>query len=95
MPPVHRLGELCTGHQCFPPRPNVQASPNVFAEGIPVHRQGDMWAAHVCGLAVHAAPLAKGSATVFVNGRGCARIGDPVACGSYAAMGAATVFVGG
>lgn len=96
MPAVHLLGGMCTGHGCYPPRNNVQASPNVFAEGKPVHRQGDMWATHACPPdPSHTAPLAKGSSTVYVNGMQCGRIGDPVGCGSFAADGAGTVFAGG
>lgn len=95
MPAVHLLGGMCTGHACFPPRNNLQAASTVFAEGIPIHRQGDMWAPHVCGLSVHASVLAKGSATVYVEKKQCGRIGDPVACGSFAVDGAGTVFAGG
>ena len=48
MPGVSRLGDVCTGHGCFPSRPSTGASPNVFVNGIPVHRQGDSWAPHCC-----------------------------------------------
>lgn len=95
MPAVHKLGQQCTGHGCYPPRPNVQASPNVYCEGIAIHRQGDMWGSHCCNASCHSSVLAQGSSTVYVNGKQCARIGDPVACGSYAAQGAGTVFAGG
>lgn len=95
MPAVHLLGGMDSGHGCFPPRNNVQASGDVFAEGIAVHRQGDMWAPHACPPNVHASVLAKGSSTVYVNGKQCARIGDPVACGSNTVDGAGTVFAGG
>lgn len=95
MPAVHLLGGMCTGHGCYPPRNNLQAASTVFVEGIPVHRQGDMWAPHTCGDSVHASVLAKGSATVYVEGKQCGRIGDPVACGSVAIDGATTVFAGG
>lgn len=95
MPGIHLLGGLGSGHLCYPPHNNVQASSNVFVEGRAVHRQGDLWAPHQCGPNVHASVLAKGSSTVFVNGKGCGRIGDPVACGSVAIDGAVTVFAGG
>lgn len=95
MPAVTRLGDNCTGHGCWPPRPNNQASPNVFVNGIAVHRQGDGWAVHCCGPACHAGNLASGSATVYVNGKQCGRVGDPVNCGSTAAEGSPNVFAGG
>lgn len=95
MPAVTRLGDVCTGHGCWPPRPSVQASPNVYANGIAVHRQTDGWAVHCCGPACHASVLAQGSATVFANGLELGRIGDPVACGSAVAVGSHNVFAGG
>ena len=76
MPGVSRLGDVCTGHGCFPSRPSTGASPNVFVNGIPVHRQGDSWAPHCC-VTCHGSVLAAGSPNVFVNGMEIARIGDP------------------
>ncbi len=95
MPAVHRLGDVCTGHGCFGSRPNNQASPNVFINGIPAHRQGDSWSSHCCGPPCHGSTLAAGSSTVFVNSLQLARIGDPVACGSACASGSGNVFAGG
>ena len=93
MPAAARLGDLDTGHGCFPPRPSVQGSPNVFVNFMPAHRQGDAWAVHCC-VSCHASALAQGSATVFANGLQFGRIGDPVACGSQVATGSPNVFVG-
>lgn len=97
MPAVSRLGDNCTGHGCWPPRPSTGASPNVRVNGIAAHRQGDAWAAHTCPTIpeTHASVLAAGSTTVRVNGKQLARIGDPVACGSSIAQGSANVFAGG
>ena len=97
MPGVARLGDICTGHGCWPPRPSTGGSPDVFADGIAVHRQGDAWAAHTCPAIpeTHASVLASGSATVFANSLQFGRIGDPVACGSAVAQGSSTVFAGG
>lgn len=96
MPAVTRLGDICTGHGCFPPRPSTGASGNVFANGIAVHRQGDSWAAHGCpSCAPHGGNLSSGSGTVFANGKQLGRIGDPVDCGSSVADGSSTVFAGG
>lgn len=97
MPAVSRLGDNCTGHGCWPPRPSTGASPNVRVNGIAAHRQGDAWAPHTCPTIpeTHASVLAAGSTTVSVNGKQLARIGDPVACGSAVAQGSANVFAGG
>jgi uncharacterized Zn-binding protein involved in type VI secretion len=95
LPPVGRLGDVCTGHGCFPSRGNVSASPNVFTNSIPTHRRSDAWASHCCGPACHGSVLASGSTSVFVNNLDCSRIGDPVACGSAVSSGSPNVFAGG
>lgn len=97
MAAVTRLGDSCTGHGCWPPRPSNGASPDVYANGIAVHRQGDCWAPHTCPSIpeTHASVLASGSSTVYANGKQLGRIGDPVACGSTVAAGSGDVFAGG
>lgn len=95
MPAAHRLGDICTGHGCYSPRPNVSASPNVFVNGIASHRQGDAWATHCCGPACHGGDAASGSPNVFVNGLPKCRIGDSVSCGSSMSTGSPNVFVNG
>lgn len=94
MPAVVRLGDMCTGHGCWPPRPNVEGSPDVFINGLPAHRVGDGWESHTCPAIpeTHASVAAGGSPTVFVNGRALCRVGDPVACGSTMATGSGDVF---
>jgi len=94
MAAVTRLGDMCTGHGCWPPRPSVGASPDVFVNARGAHRLGDGWAAHTCPSIpeTHASVLAAGSPTVFCNGLQLGRIGDPVACGSAVASGSPTVF---
>ena len=95
MPAVHRKGDICTGHGCFAPRPNAQGSPNVFCNSIPVHRQGDSWNVHCCGIPCHGGSLAAGSSSVNSNSKQLGRISDPVSCGSAAANGSGNVFAGG
>lgn len=94
MPAVTRLGDSCTGHSAFPPRPNDSASGDVFCNGIAVHRQGDHWVVHCARSSCHDSSLASGSSTVYVNGKQVARIGDPIACGSVSAEGSNNVFSG-
>lgn len=95
MPASSRLGDICTGHGCFPPRPSIGGSPNVFINGIKALRVTDPYAVHVCGIAAHGSQVAAGSGTVYVNGLPMARIGDAVACGSAVAQGSPNVFAGG
>lgn len=91
---VVRLGDLSFGH-CYPPRPCITASPNVFSNGIPNHRQFDWWAVHCCGDSCHDGYLLTGSPTYFVNGRQQGRIFDPISCGDTAGLThSPNVFVG-
>jgi uncharacterized Zn-binding protein involved in type VI secretion len=92
---VVRLGDICSGHGCFPPRPNVQASADVIVNGRGWHRLGDGWAGHGCAVCpAHGGRAASGSHTVFVNGRPACRIGDAVSCGSSMVHGSDNVFCG-
>ena len=100
MPPVTRLGDTGTGHECFPPRSSTSGSPNDFVNGIPAHREEDSWATHTCTHpevphGTHGGSLASGSSTVYANGKQLGRIGDPVSCGSNVATGSKNVFAGG
>ncbi|HIJ12054.1 TPA: PaaR repeat-containing protein, partial [Candidatus Woesearchaeota archaeon] len=79
---VHRKGDLCTGHDCWPPRPNNQGSPDVFTNDIPQHRITDSWSSHCCGPPCHGANTIEGSPDVFVNDLKMARKTDDVSCGS-------------
>lgn len=94
---IARLGDVCTGHDCYPSRPNVQGSGNVFVCGIPAHRMGDGWASHChCGDdGCHGGVTVRSSGTVFCNGLGLARVGDKVSCGSSIATGCGTCTAGG
>lgn len=97
MPAVSRLGDQGSGHGCWPPRPNTEASGDVFINGIGAHRQGDAWAPHTCPSIpeTHSSVLASGSSTVYCNGKQISRVTDPVACGSTVAEGSPDVFAGG
>lgn len=95
MPAVHLLGGLGSGHSCFPIHKNIQGSNDVYVNNTPVHRQGDLWQPHTCGPDTHTGVLAKGSSTVYVNGKQLGRIGDPVSCGSITIDGSLNVFCGG
>lgn len=94
MPAAVRLGDECTGHGCFGPRVNDEASTDVFHNGLGAHRQGDHWVSHCC-VVCHDSVMAEGSSTVFINGRPAARIGDLLECGSAAAVGSPNIFIGG
>lgn len=96
MPAVTRLGDMCTGHGCFPPRASISSSQNVFVNGIPVIRVGDTYAPHGCKKCKpHPGNLVSGSSTVFVNGLAVGRVGDSISCGSFVKDGSSDVNIGG
>lgn len=78
MPPAIRLHDLCKGHVPCGPRPNDEASPNVFINQRGAHRKYDHWTVHC----THDSYALDGSPNVFVNDLPLCREDDPVACGS-------------
>jgi uncharacterized Zn-binding protein involved in type VI secretion len=94
VPAATRIGDECSGHDCFPPRINDEGSSNVFINNIGVHRQGDHWVTHCCGDSCHDSVASTGSSSVYVNGKPVMRVGDPIACGSAVAQGSPNVFIG-
>lgn len=75
-----------------------QRSTNVFVNGTGISRQGDNNTSHLLPGAPcpsHAAPIATGSTTVFINSKGCGRIGDGISACTSVATGSSNVFAGG
>lgn len=81
MPNAVRHRDLSMGHGCFPPRPNVAASPDVFINSRGAERVGDAYTTHRCGKRSHGGVQSSGSPDVFVNGKPLARVGDAISCG--------------
>lgn len=94
MPAATRLADICSGHGCHPPRPNNQASSNVYINSRLAHRKGDSWQTHTCGTDTHDGVTVSGSANIYINNQKAARIGDDISCGSVIAEGSPTVFFG-
>lgn len=65
----------------------VQGSPNVFINGQPAVRVGDVYQSE-------AHPASSGSATVNINGKPAVRIGDSVGGHASASTGSPNVFIG-
>ena len=81
---------------CSVPR-RLQRSPDVFVNGIGISRQGDNNTPHLLPPAIcptHAAPIAIGSTTVFVNGDGAGRVDDAITACTWVAEGSPNVFAG-
>ena len=75
-----------------------QRSDNVKVNGTGISRQGDNNTTHLLPPAPcpsHAAPIATGSSTVFINGKGCGRIGDAISGCTSVETGSSNVFAGG
>ena len=96
MPAVTRIGDADVTHCSGMVR--AVGSPNVFTNNIPTSRQSDVNTGHKLPGAPcpgHAAPIAVGSGSVFINGLGCGRIGDAISGCTTVAAGSPNVFAGG
>ncbi len=97
MPAATRIGDADVSHCSGMTR--AVGSPNVFVNGIPWSRQGDVNTVHLLpGSPVcppHAAPITSGSSTVKVNGLGAGRVGDGITSCTSVAAGSPNVFAGG
>ena len=81
---------------CSEPR-RLGRSDNVKVNGIGISRQGDNNTVHLLPpfpCPAHAAPIAIGSTTVFINSKGCGRIGDAISGCTSVASGSENVFAG-
>ncbi|MBC8427290.1 MAG: PAAR domain-containing protein [Proteobacteria bacterium] len=94
--PATRLGDVCTGHGCYPARPSCSGSPDTFTNSIAQMRVTDCYECHGCAVCpCHGGVLSAGSGTVNINNLQAGRQGDPVDCGSSADAHSPDVFIGG
>jgi uncharacterized Zn-binding protein involved in type VI secretion len=96
MPAATRIGDADVAHCSGMVR--AAGSGNVFVNGIPWSRQGDLNTVHLLPgnpCPPHAAPIASGSSKVFVNGKGAGRVGDSISGCTSVAQGSSNVFAGG
>lgn len=95
MPAVARKGDADITHCSTPYR--LGCSPDVFVNGIAVSRQGDNNTSHLLPgspCPSHSAPISVGSTSVFINGKGCGRVGDAITGCTNVAQGSPNVFAG-
>ena len=75
-----------------------QRSDNVKVNGTGISREDDNNTSHKLPTDTpcpsHAESIATGSTTVFINGKGCGRIGDVITACTSVATGSANVFAG-
>ena len=96
MPAATRVGDADVVHCSAMVR--AQGSANVFVNNISWSCQGHVNTIHKLPgypCPVHAAPIASGSGSVFVNGRGAGRVGDSISSCTSVAAGSCDVFAGG
>lgn len=96
MPAATRIGDADIPHCSSMTR--AEGSPNVFVNSIPWSRQSDKNTVHLrpgSPCPAHAAPIATGSSTVFVNILGAGRVGDGITGCTAVAAGSPNVFAGG
>jgi uncharacterized Zn-binding protein involved in type VI secretion len=97
MPAVTRVGDADVAHCSGMVR--AQGSGNVFANGRPVSRQGDVNTIHTLPggrtCQTHNTGITLGSGSVKVNGKGCGRVGDSLSSCTSVAAGSGNVFAGG
>ena len=73
-------------------------SSDVKVNGIGISREDDVNTAHILPgtpCTTPAKPITTGSTTVFVNGKGCGRVGDGITVCTSVAQGSPNVFAGG
>jgi len=96
MPAATRIGDSDVPHCSGMVR--AVGSGNVFVNGIPWSREGDVNTVHLLPgvpCPAHAASISSGSSTVKVNGRGAGRVGDAISGCTAVAAGSSNVFAGG
>lgn len=99
MPAVSRLGDMSTGHGCFPPT-NLITTPvsKTYFNGklAGVVDSGCKFAAHICGNTTHNSSIripSSGASKTYIEGKKAARIGDDIQCGDAIAEGSSNSFI--
>lgn len=94
--PATRVGDMHSGHACFPPTNAIKGCTTVKVNGMPLMNVGGMYVQHCCPVpGCHPVVQATGSGTVIANGTPATRIGDKTACGATVVSGSGNVLIGG
>ena len=99
MPAISRIGDMSTGHGCFPPTALVSTPVSkTFFNGIlaSVVNSACQHAPHTCGITTHAGSTrapSSGASKTFIEGFKAARIGDDIVCGDAIAEGSTNSFI--
>lgn len=99
MPAVSRLGDMSTGHGCFPPTDMVLTPiTKTFFNNIRagVKDSGCQFTTHSCGIVVHPQEerfVSSGASKTYIEGKQAARIGDDIGDGDAIAEGSINSFI--
>ena len=94
---VVRLGDFDIFHCSVPVRAGNVIAPNVFVNGKPIQRRGDINTLHLkpgIPCPPHTAGIAVGSTKVFANNKGVGRTGDLIVGCTACGLGSTNVFAG-
>mgnify|MGYP003120472121 CR=1 FL=1 len=96
MAAITRIGDADVAHCSGMTR--AAGSTDVFVNNIGISRQDDNNTSHLLPpvpCPSHAAPITTGSTTVFINGKGCGRVGDGISVCTSVTAGSSDTFAGG
>lgn len=94
--PAARKGEMNLPEPGHPPTTMVDSCGTVKINGVLATFQGAKASPHQVGTAPpHQGAVVIGSTTVKIEGKGAARMGDMLSCGSQIGSGSGTVIIGG
>ena len=96
MPAQCRLGDMSTGHGCFPPTAvNGAVASKTTVEGSAAAMKDSTHPPHSCDSTVNSGrKISSGSGKTTIEGKPAARIGDPISCGDAMGQGASKTFFG-
>ena len=94
--PAGRVGDMQSGHGCYPPTNAIRGTPRVKINGRPALNIGSQYQPHCCPKpGCHPVTQVSGSCTVTVGGAPASRIGDSCGCGGKTISGSGNVLIGG
>lgn len=92
--PVSRIGDLGSGHSCFPPNAVNSGSNTVLTNNRKTATINDTLNTHCCGLQCHGSRIIEGQYNVKVNGKNLSRITSRIDCGEVMMTGSSNVMTG-
>jgi len=100
MPAASRMGDISTGHNCFPPTAIITTPvTKTYLNGLLAAVVDAELLKHKCGRSFHFSTrnrkISSGSSNIFIEGKAAARIGDEIECGDNLGQGSSNIIFGG